>query len=1290
MLLLIGFLLVLNLLPAITDTAFFRGTVAGLISEKLNGAEVRLGTLRVAPLKERVLVLEDFALAPPSRLGDPVMTLRSAECRWLLRDLADGVFHVTELTADGLHLRARREDGDWDVLSLLPPSSDEPFDPEVLRLPLPVQLDRVALTDSRVKVNAPGFVEARVSDLSARGNARLHGLLEGRASLDLSVGHVTASAAPGSVQLAEGLQANGRVSNAAGRVLATAGFEVPDLAGGLEDVLGLRSLPMEGAVGLEANVPGLELPHLDAYLLAGEFLDDRLSLSVTGGPTYDVRLTNRAAVDFAAFRELIEAPEAPAVSLSGTTAAVTDIGGIMRFGAGFSGFLDVRNSVEVAGVEAGAEFSDPPVSGAVDGVRALAYQDAQVHLSPTPTGLARMDLTAGAESLTGAFADVASVTAEEVRSEVALQATLLRLARVDAHGSLSAATFGGQSPRFGGLSLPVEAGFRLAADDMLDADRRGVAVEEAHAQLGEVVPRAWLAARVAEGLAAASATGGGIAEVGRALELVEALPEELQDVLPELALSGSVGGAFDLQVASPLTADRAANVHVDSAADLEGIDVRHPAAEVKLGRVYGRATAAARLDGALLPYGIRLGADGALAGFEGGMLSPDTGEPVASASVDSAHAEFSVGVPDVGLRGVTAEASGGAEGARAALLREGGSVLQVSPADIVAEGKLTATPPAGDLSLSGVRCTVPGELEAELPLLRLKGLGVEELAVNGRFALPNLRALVVRAAASLPEPLAPYMPEVSGRAEGELAVRGKLPVVDELLGAMPAGGFPDLQVLPLGDFYREKAPLDVEARFAVDDLSVLRDVSGTAAGVRDVAMKSDFALREGDVTAGAELTVPVVEFAPSPVPLRDFRLMSSLALRDFDTLETARFRFSGPGDVMEAEGTLSADGLASFRGVPTAGEMLRRLSLEARSTGALRPGRLAVVEGLEASGEVAWDFRAGLAPGDHLAFRLVPELREVSAGFRNLAAVKGLAGQAVFEKRWDIVEARPEPPSLSRALVARRPAAAGEDLRGRLSDFATAVDELLARPQQIVLESASALGMSLVESLKVEVTARGAALSVPRFYLRPLGGKVVGRLSVAPGDGGREVRMQGEFDGVDFRLLLPPELRNFAGDSTVGGNFACSAVVSAGRSEAHNPLKEISGRAEITHIGREALDRLLLALDPGGERPSIVRVRNALKLGSPRRVTARLERGFLSLNVELRGVASGLVSEYSIPRFNIAEAFASPMVTGVFDRLSLAFSVFDALDADAMEVAPDGSVRFVRRGDDSVAPEERP
>ncbi|MFO7958578.1 MAG: hypothetical protein R6X33_15925, partial [Candidatus Brocadiia bacterium] len=690
------------------------------------------------------------------------------------------------------------------------------------------------------------------------------------------------------------------------------------------------------------------------------------------------------------------------------------------------------------------------------------------------------------------------------------------------------------------------------------------------------------------------------------------------------------------------------------------------------------------------PYGSSLSADGALAGFEGSVLSPETGGPAASAAVDSAHVDLSVGVPDVGLRGVTAEASGGAEGARAALLREDGTVLQVSPADVVVEGKMTATPPAGDLSLSGVRCLVPGELEAEVPLLRVQGLGAEELAVEGRFALPDLRALVERAAASLPEPLAGMMPEVSGRAEGALDVRGKLPVVDELLSAVLGGASPDLQVLPLGEFYREKAPLDVEARFALHDLSVLRAVSGTPAGVRDAAVTSDFALREGDVTASAELAVPVVEFAASPVPLRDFRLTSSMDMRDFNTLETARFRFSGPGDVMEAEGTLSADGLASFRGVPTAGEVLRRLSVEAGSTGTLRPARLAVVEGLEASGDLAWDVEAKLEPGDYVAFRIVPEMREVSAAFRNLAAINGLAGQAVFEKRWDIVEARPEPPSLSRELAARRPVAPGEGLRERLSDFATAVDELLARPQQLVLESASAMGMSLVESLKVEVTARGAALSVPRFYLRPLGGKVVGRLSVAPAVGGREVRMQGEFGGVDFRLLLPPELRDFRGDATVTGNFAVSAVAASGPAQVRNPLKEISARAEITHIGREALDRLLLALDPRGERPAIVRVRNALNLGSPRRVTARLERGFLSLNVELRGVASGLVSEYSIPRFNIAEAFASPMVTGVFDRLNLAFRVLDTLDADAVEIAPDGSVSFVRRGNGSVAREQRP
>jgi len=1289
MLLLIVLLVVLNLLPAVTDTALVRGAVAGAISDVLNGADVRVGTLRLAPLKERLLVLEDFALAPPGRAGEPVVSLRSAECRWAPRDLRDGLLHVTELTADGLSLRMRQEDGEWDLLSLLP-LTDEPLEMEALRLPVPVQVDRVALSDARVELVSPGLMDARMVDVAVHGSGRFHDLLEGRASLELAIGNVTASAGPAGVELAEGLQASARVSSRGARVLASAGFQIPRLAGGMEGVGRIRPFPVEGAVGAEADLNGLELPRLDAYLRAGDFFDDRLSLSVIGGPEYDVDLTNRAAVDFRSLHELVDVPAAPPVSLAGTAVVESRLSGTARVAAGPSGLLEVHNTVTLADVESGAELPDLAVSAGIDEGYALVEQSAQVYLSPMPTGLMRAEVVAGAGSVSGALADVLSASAGDLRGGVTVRVTAPVPSRVAGSGSLSAAALQGESPRFGSISLPVQAVFRFAGDDLLNPDRRTATLGPARVRLGELVPRAWLTAHAADGLLGASVNGGGLMEVGRALELLDGMPEQLRQRLPEVAAEGTVGGVFDLELASPLAAERPATIHVESVADLAGIHVRHAAVEAGLAELRGLAMLDARLDGALLPYGVRAGLGGRAAGMESSLLSPETGEPAASGALDRLIVDISAGVPDVGLGGVTADLSGGAEGIRAALLRQDGSVLQLPPADVEFGGRMAAAPAAGDLSLSSLRVAVPGEFQAELPLLRLKGLGAEELAVEGRFALPDLRALAGRAVALLPGALAESIPRLAGRAEGTLDAYGKIPVVDEVLSAMVAGRKLKLDLLPIGEFYRDGAPVNLQARFSVADLSVLGDVAGTEAGVREVSANGEFAVRDGDVTASAELAVPVMEFAPSPVPLRDFRLTSSFALRDFDSLEEARFHFSGPGEVMEAAGTLSADGLASFRGVPTPAEVLRKLRLEAHSTGAVRPGRLAVVEGLDASGELAWDVEAALEPGDHLAFRIVPELRGVSAGFRSLAALHGLGGEAVFEKRWDIVQARPEPPSLSRDLVARQPAVPGEALRARLGDFGTAVDELLARPQRLVLESASALGTTLVESLRVDVTARGAALSVPRFYLRPLGGKMVGRLSVTPGEGGREVRARGDFGAVDFRLLLPPELRDFSGDATVAGSFAVSAVAAPGTARARNPLKEISGRADVTHVGREALDRLLLALDPRGERPAVVRVRSALKLGSPRRVTARLERGFLSLKVELRGLASGLVSEYSIPRFNIAEAFALPMVTGAFHRLGVALRVLDALDADAIEMAPDGAVRFVRREADLVAREERP
>ncbi len=1266
--------LFLLLLPFITNTAPVRRIAEGAVSDALSGAEVRIGTLRVAPLRKRLLVLEDVTLARPERPDEPVLTLRAAECSWRPLELRRGLLHVTRLTADGAELRTHREDGEWDLLSLLPPPVER-TEPGLPRLPIRLQIDLLSVTDARVEAFDPDGLQVSVADLHLEGHADLRDLLEGEGSLRMSTGLVTLEAGAAALESQAGSHGFVRLANNGGRVQGTVGLGTAELAGRIGPLARVQPFPLEVALGGEADLAGGGIHRLDGYVRAGRFLDNRLALTPAGGSARGLELVNRCFLDLAALGEVLEDAGALPLAPAGTVSLTTRIAGALDLGEGLAGPLDVKNELEVSGVGDAAGWSE--------GVFGLIRQVVQVSLASTPAGLAHLEVLAGAASVGGEFGGGVSARAGGPFAALGLQATFPVTSRMDGDLSLSAGALEVKSPEFGDVRLPVEVGFGVRADNWYEPGRGALRLEKGRFRLGGLLPGGWLEGRAAAGFSDVAARGGLVLEAAEALELLEGLPAPVRERLPAVAGRGSLGASFGLEVAAFPSGARCAAVRVGGAADLGELGLRGDSLRVALAEARGVVGADVRLAGASVLHDIKIGLDGRLAGLEGHLLAAATGEPTASVALDRAEVDLRAGVSDPSAHGVTARMSAALKGAQAGLLRPDGSVLQLTPLDARFAGDVETRPRAGDLILSDVTLLVPGQLEAELSALHLTGMGAEEVAVRGRLGLTDLQGLAGRAVAALPEAFPERMPELAGRAEGTLEVRGKLPVVDELLAAAVGGRRLEVEWLPLRDFYRDRAPLEGEARLVVCDVAFQRG----PAEAHGLAAEGNVQLRAGRAAGALELTVPAAHLLSSPVPLRDLRVDSSFSLRDFDVLEEAQLRVRGPGDAAEVVVALSADGLGMLEGMPTPAEILRGLSLKLRSTGSVRPDALA---GLDAAGALAWKAEGRLEPGNYVVFRIEPDLRGVSGLFGGLMSVTGLAGQAVFEKRWDIVEAGREVPSLSRDLLAPTPSLPGESLRARLRDFATAVDELLSRPQQLVLESLSVGDTRLLESLRLELTARGAALNVPRIFLRPLGGRLAGRLSVEPAEGGRELRLGGEFDGVDLRLLLPTDLRSFRGDATLAGNLSASALVAPGVTDVRNPLKEISGRVELTHIGPEALDRLLLALDPTGEQPAVVRARGALRLGSPRRVTARLERGFLSLTIELRGVARGLISEYTIPRFNVADAFISPAVADIFRRLEVTLRALDALDADAIEITPDGSVRFVRRGQGHVAQEGRP
>ncbi len=484
-------------------------------------------------------------------------------------------------------------------------------------------------------------------------------------------------------------------------------------------------------------------------------------------------------------------------------------------------------------------------------------------------------------------------------------------------------------------------------------------------------------------------------------------------------------------------------------------------------------------------------------------------------------------------------------------------------------------------------------------------------------------------------------------------------------------------LFPLAAFYRDNVPLTAKAHLTAADVTALERLSDTVqAGVRGLGADATVDLSAaGDLTAAVKATLPEAVFTPSPVPLKDFSAEGQLGLKGFDALALS-------GDVSALGGTLTSSGKLSLSGLsrlplpPRPADALRTLTLSAHAEGKLKPGELKVVEGLKSSGEMGGTLDASLEPGRELQVAVAPHVSDLSAGFRGLFSLQDLSGGFTYARRWPIVEAvaAGEGAGLSQRLIRRPTESAGPGIEQALPEFGTAVDALVNHFQGVSIASLSALGAQVVEGLRARLEARGSTFVVPQFSMRLLGGRTVGMTAFAPVRGGRELSAQGEFAQVDFRRLLPPDLQDFSGDSRVSGTFAFGALL--GSPTSTSPLKDVSARLDLTHIGSVALSRLLLALDPRSVNPSFVRLRQALSLAGPRTVEARLQRGFLSGRAELQGAAGSLVSEYAIPPFNITGLFGMKQVDDALRKAAPAMKALDLLDADRIELTEDGGVRL--------------
>ena len=155
------------------------------------------------------------------------------------------------------------------------------------------------------------------------------------------------------------------------------------------------------------------------------------------------------------------------------------------------------------------------------------------------------------------------------------------------------------------------------------------------------------------------------------------------------------------------------------------------------------------------------------------------------------------------------------------------------------------------------------------------------------------------------------------------------------------------------------------------------------------------------------------------------------------------------------------------------------------------------------------------------------------------------------------------------------------------------------------------LGFLAISNLATHILFERNAFKVQNLAMNLLSGGLGGNFILFTGQP-IGLSAQIEVAQLDLNELLDKELR-IEGDSQVDATIGVTVYFS--EEDGALDLSKTKLNLYITHIGKEALDRLLVFLDPEGSRPVLVSARSQVKLANPSRVTIKMARGMMSLEI---------------------------------------------------------------------------
>ena len=172
-------------------------------------------------------------------------------------------------------------------------------------------------------------------------------------------------------------------------------------------------------------------------------------------------------------------------------------------------------------------------------------------------------------------------------------------------------------------------------------------------------------------------------------------------------------------------------------------------------------------------------------------------------------------------------------------------------------------------------------------------------------------------------------------------------------------------------------------------------------------------------------------------------------------------------------------------------------------------------------------------------------------------------------------------------------------------------------------------GSITADNFSSHIEFDGSHLKIQNLALNLLNGGIGGDVVISTGDAlGLDARIQ--LSAIDMNALLDEQIQG-EGDARVTGTLVLRAFLDDARQSIDLGSMELL--LNVTAIGKDVLDRVLLFLDPQESNPMIATARSNVSLGNPSHVILRIAKGVLGMEI---GFQEGLISGFSVDRIPVS------------------------------------------------------